>query len=368
MSTTIYNNSSFTDTPYGLELQQTITSSGSVTIPSNIKRVFAVCIGGGGSGAAGYHASTATITNVVASGGTVTYTCNNDFVAGDVVRITGVNPTSFNLNLQKIVTASSTQFTVTNAATGTYVSGGSALAGAPGGGGGAGGFSMGWTYAANTVTVGAGGAAISGVTAPKGGNQGGVSIYGLIIAGGGGGGYASILTGENTTINPTGPGATGAGGYSIAQSSPSISSNPTGYTGMQSLATTANGIFNPAAANQAGVITAGGTINISTIGTDISAPSVGRGLICGGGGGATTTGTATGATGGTGDLYSGGAGSSGTNYTGGAGGGGAGYAGNGGNASGINGGDGGNGGGGGGGSIELGTSGAGGNGVVYLYY
>ena len=48
----IYNNSSFTDSPYGLKLQQTITATGtsSVTIPSNIKRVYAIVIGGGGSG------------------------------------------------------------------------------------------------------------------------------------------------------------------------------------------------------------------------------------------------------------------------------------------------------------------------------
>jgi len=52
MTTTIYSNPFFSDTPYGLKLQQTITTVGtsSVTIPSNIKRVYAVCIGGGGSG------------------------------------------------------------------------------------------------------------------------------------------------------------------------------------------------------------------------------------------------------------------------------------------------------------------------------
>jgi len=50
MSATINTNSSFSDVPLGLKLQQTITSPGSVTIPSNIHRVYAVCIGGGGSG------------------------------------------------------------------------------------------------------------------------------------------------------------------------------------------------------------------------------------------------------------------------------------------------------------------------------
>jgi len=50
MSANIYNNPSFSDTPFGLKLQQTITTSGSVTIPAGIERVYAVCIGGGGSG------------------------------------------------------------------------------------------------------------------------------------------------------------------------------------------------------------------------------------------------------------------------------------------------------------------------------
>ena len=52
MSATIYSNSSFTDTPYGLKLQQTITATGttSVTIPTGINRVYAIVIGGGGGG------------------------------------------------------------------------------------------------------------------------------------------------------------------------------------------------------------------------------------------------------------------------------------------------------------------------------
>ena len=50
MSVSIYSNSSFSDSPYGLKLQQTLTTSGSVTIPDNIRRVYAICIGGGGSG------------------------------------------------------------------------------------------------------------------------------------------------------------------------------------------------------------------------------------------------------------------------------------------------------------------------------
>lgn len=37
-------------TPYGLKLQQVITSTGSVTIPADINFVYAICVGGGGSG------------------------------------------------------------------------------------------------------------------------------------------------------------------------------------------------------------------------------------------------------------------------------------------------------------------------------
>jgi len=52
MSATIYSNSSFSDTPYGLKLQQTISATGtsSVTIPTGINRVYAIVIGGGGAG------------------------------------------------------------------------------------------------------------------------------------------------------------------------------------------------------------------------------------------------------------------------------------------------------------------------------
>ena len=55
MSASIYNNPLFTDSPYGLKLQQTITGSGAMgtaagssVIPSSINRVYAICIGGGG--------------------------------------------------------------------------------------------------------------------------------------------------------------------------------------------------------------------------------------------------------------------------------------------------------------------------------
>ena len=68
----------------------------------------------------------ATITGVTASTGTITFTANNSFTAGETVTITGVNPTSYNIT-GTIASASSTQFTVVNAATGSYVSGGTAV-------------------------------------------------------------------------------------------------------------------------------------------------------------------------------------------------------------------------------------------------
>ena len=52
MSASIYSNSSFTDTPYGLKLQRTYTTSVSniTDIPAGINRVYAIVIGGGGAG------------------------------------------------------------------------------------------------------------------------------------------------------------------------------------------------------------------------------------------------------------------------------------------------------------------------------
>jgi phage tail sheath protein FI len=71
---------------------------------------------------------TATVTAASAAAGTVTYTANNSFSAGQTVSITGLSTTAFNLTSVTIATASATQFTVTNAATGTAVTGASATA------------------------------------------------------------------------------------------------------------------------------------------------------------------------------------------------------------------------------------------------
>ena len=42
-----------TDSPYGLKLQQTITSGSSITIPAGVEWVWAVVVGGGGGGGFG---------------------------------------------------------------------------------------------------------------------------------------------------------------------------------------------------------------------------------------------------------------------------------------------------------------------------
>lgn len=71
------------------------------------------------------------VTNVTATGTVVTYTVADirAFVAGRTVTITGVDPVAYNLTSVTVgtVTAGAGNtgtFTVTNAATGTYVSGG----------------------------------------------------------------------------------------------------------------------------------------------------------------------------------------------------------------------------------------------------
>ena len=68
----------------------------------------------------------ANITNVVAAGGGVTFTAANTFKIGQLVTITGMNPSAYNLTDQIITDASPTFFTITNGATGTFVSGGTA--------------------------------------------------------------------------------------------------------------------------------------------------------------------------------------------------------------------------------------------------
>jgi hypothetical protein len=70
----------------------------------------------------------AAITNVIGNGTTVTYTAANGLTPGQIVSIDGVLPNVYNLQNVVVATASATQFTVTNGAQGTYISGGLATA------------------------------------------------------------------------------------------------------------------------------------------------------------------------------------------------------------------------------------------------
>jgi hypothetical protein len=79
-------------------------------------------------GATGSTTLTATVTAASATSGTVTYTANNTFTVGQTVSITGLSTSAFNLTSVTIATRSATQFTVTNAATGTAVTGATATA------------------------------------------------------------------------------------------------------------------------------------------------------------------------------------------------------------------------------------------------
>ena len=71
---------------------------------------------------------TGTVTAASAASGTVTYTAVNTFTAGQTVTITGLSTAAFNLSAVTIATATGTNFTVTNAATGTAVTGATATA------------------------------------------------------------------------------------------------------------------------------------------------------------------------------------------------------------------------------------------------
>lgn len=72
----------------------------------------------------------AAITNVSGNGTTITVTANNTFVAGDIVIISGVTPTAYNV-VATVLTASSTNFTFSGNTTAAFVSGGTVTIGEP---------------------------------------------------------------------------------------------------------------------------------------------------------------------------------------------------------------------------------------------
>ncbi len=67
------------------------------------------------------------ITNISSNGTTVTYTSANNFSTGNIISLYGNNPSVYNLSNVPVASANSSQFTVTNAASGSFVSGGEAF-------------------------------------------------------------------------------------------------------------------------------------------------------------------------------------------------------------------------------------------------
>jgi len=70
----------------------------------------------------------ATITGAVGNGTVVIYTSLNGYAIGEDVRITGMNPASFDITNADITAANSTTFSIASAVTDSFVSGGTAYA------------------------------------------------------------------------------------------------------------------------------------------------------------------------------------------------------------------------------------------------
>jgi hypothetical protein len=69
----------------------------------------------------------ATITGATANGTSIVYAAANTFAVGDIVHISGVVPSNFNIPDAVITARSSINFTIASTETGTYVSGGRAI-------------------------------------------------------------------------------------------------------------------------------------------------------------------------------------------------------------------------------------------------
>lgn len=63
---------------------------------------------------------TATITNAVSNGSTIVYTATNTFTAGDIIHISGITPSVFNIPDAVVTSRTSSNFTIASTKTGTY--------------------------------------------------------------------------------------------------------------------------------------------------------------------------------------------------------------------------------------------------------
>jgi hypothetical protein len=342
-------------------------TSGSVVIPSNIKRVYAVCIGGGGGGAAAMPSVSLPITSAIASGGAVFVNVNNSLVTNQMFALVGMTAvTGPNIGVTGLGVQSRTNtLVVTGYSTPGTATGGTLVTGGGAGGGGGGGISAGWSFASNTAQIGRGGQSIASTFAFNSANPGGLTVYGQIMAGGGAGGVSGTNPSGGASFGgagggggPVGNGQAGAGSFTGA---------PGGSSG-GGFGFAAGGAVSGSNGVTAGIGSGGGAVN--NVSTNTGMTNGGSGIIGGGAGSACTTGVVTSGTGlgGNSNSFTGGQGATGTGILFGGGGGGAGYLANGENGISNAGGNGGLGGGGGGASSNGAFSGKGGDGVILLYY
>lgn len=101
---------------------------GNLPVQPNDDRAATISNTGGTTGSTNISYQTAVVTAASAADGVVTYTAANSFNVGELVTITGLSTSAFNLTNVAIGSVSGTQFTVTNAATGTGVTGATAVA------------------------------------------------------------------------------------------------------------------------------------------------------------------------------------------------------------------------------------------------
>lgn len=101
---------------------------GAFPVQPNDDRAATISNTGGTTGSTLTSNKTFVVTAASASGGVVTYTAANTLQVGEIVTITGLSTSAFNLTGVTVASASGTEFTVTNAATGTGVTGATAVA------------------------------------------------------------------------------------------------------------------------------------------------------------------------------------------------------------------------------------------------
>jgi hypothetical protein len=101
---------------------------GKFPIQPNDDRAATISNTGGTTGSTQTQNKTFVVTAASATGGVVTYTSANTLQVGEIVTITGLSTEAFNLSGVTVGTVSSSQFTVTNAATGSAVTGATAKA------------------------------------------------------------------------------------------------------------------------------------------------------------------------------------------------------------------------------------------------